>query len=118
LTKITYIIDITTGDTAMAKKKFTTKVKGYVKDVKELRKMRTLRSTRLGDIDRKYESLVKRSEIVQDLAINNWLDGKITSQAFSGFVTRQNDEDFGENCLEYVESIMDEGGEDWLLENC
>ena len=37
----------------MAKAKLTTRIKNYIKDVKELQKMRTLRSTRLGDIDKK-----------------------------------------------------------------
>ena len=54
----------------MAKAKLTTRIKNYIKDVKELQKMRTLRSTRLGDIDKKYDSLVKRHDVITDFAIN------------------------------------------------
>lgn len=48
----------------MAKAKLTTEVRKYVDDVMELRKMRGLRSTRLGDIDNKYNSLVKRGDVI------------------------------------------------------
>ena len=65
----------------MAKAKLSTKVRKYVDDVMELRKMRGLRSTRLGDIDNKYNSLVKRGDVIQDLMINHWLDGKVNSKA-------------------------------------
>lgn len=91
----------------MAKMKFDTKVKRYVSEVQELRKLRTLRSTRLGDIDKKYNSLLKKTDIVQDIAINHWLDGKISSKSFSPFITEQGAEDYDECCLQYIEDLMD-----------
>lgn len=101
----------------MAKAKLTTKVRKYVDDVLELRKMRGLRSTRLGDIDNKYNSLVKRGEVIQDIMINNWLDGKVNSRTFSPFITTGPvDEDYGERALQYVEEILDTGEAAELLD--
>jgi len=102
----------------MARAKLTTKIKNYIKDVKELHKMRTLRSTRLGDIDNKYDSLVKRHEVITDLAINKWLDGQLTNTDFSPFITCSQNADYGDACLEFVENNLDcDDGEDWLLGN-
>lgn len=100
----------------MARAKLTTKVRKYVDDVMELRKMRGLRSTRLGDIDNKYNSLVKRGDIIQDLMINHWLDGKVNSKIFSPFITQGPvDDDYGERALQYVEEIIDDGEAEELL---
>lgn len=101
----------------MARAKLTTKVRKYVDDVMELRKMRGLRSTRLGDIDNKYNSLVKRGDVIQDIMINNWLDGKVNSRTFSPFITTgPADDDFGERALQYVEEILDSGEAEELLD--
>ena len=102
----------------MARAKLTTKIRNYVKDVKELQKMRNLRSTRLGDIDKKYDSLVKRHDVITDLAINKWLDGQMTSRDFSPFITCAEKADYGDSCLEFVENNLEyDDGEDWLLGN-
>lgn len=102
----------------MARAKLTTRIKNYIKDVKELQKMRTLRSTRLGDIDKKYDSLVKRHDVITDLAINKWLDGQMTGKDFSLFITCAQKADYGDSCLEFVENNLEcDDGEDWLLEN-
>jgi hypothetical protein len=102
----------------MAKAKLTTRIKNYIKDVKELQRMRTLRSTRLGDIDNKYDSLVKRHDVITDLAINKWLDGQMTSRDFSPFITCAEKADYGDSCLEFVENNLEyDDGEDWLLGN-
>ena len=102
----------------MAKTKLSTKIKNYVRDVKEIQKMRTLRSTRLGDIDRKYTTLAKKHDVITDFAINKWLDGSMTNKAFSAFICGSNEPDYGEGCIQYVEDVLaQEGGEDWLLEN-
>lgn len=101
----------------MAKAKLTTKVRKYVDDVMELRKMRGLRSTRLGDIDNKYNSLVKRGDVIQDLMINHWLDGKVNSRTFSPFITTGPvNEDYGERALQYIEEIIDDGEAEELLD--
>jgi hypothetical protein len=102
----------------MARPKLSTRIRNYVKDVKELQKMRTLRSTRLGDIDKKYDSLVKRHDVITDLAINKWLDGQMTSKDFSPFITCAEKADYGDSCLEFVENNLEyDDGEDWLLGN-
>jgi len=102
----------------MAKAKLTTRIKNYIKDVKELQKMRTLRSTRLGDIDKKYDSLVKRHDIITDFAINKWLDGQMTSKDFSPFITCAGNSNYGDECLEFVEANLEcDDGEDWFLGN-
>lgn len=100
----------------MAKEKLAIKVRKYVGDVMELRKMRGLRSTRLIDINNKYDGLVKRGYVIQDLMINNWLDGKVNSRTFSQFITAgPADDDYGEYALEYVENIIDSGEAEGLL---
>lgn len=102
----------------MARAKLTTKIRNYVKDVKELQKMRNLRSTRLGDIDKKYDSLIKRQGVITDLAINKWLDGQLTNKDFSPFITCSKNSDYGDACLEFVENNLErDNGEDWLLGN-
>ena len=102
----------------MAKAKLTTRIKNYIKDVKELQKMRTLRSTRLGDIDKKYDSLVKRHDVITDFAINKWLYGQMTCKEFSPFITCAVCADYGDRCLEFVEAnLEDENGENWFLGN-
>jgi len=93
--------------------RLTTQVKNYIKDVKELRRMRTLRSTRLGDIEKKYQSLVDRAGIIQDMAINKWLDGGYTNKEGSLFITCSQDPDFGDKCLEVIENSIDDEIEDW-----
>lgn len=97
----------------MARAKLSTKMKNYIRDVKELRRMRGLRSTRLGDIDKKYNSLLKRADVIQDVAINKWLDGEYTNREASVFITHSQDEDFAERCLEVIENSIDEGVESW-----
>ena len=102
----------------MARAKLATRIRNYVKDVKELQKMRTLRSTRIGDIDRKYDSLVKRHGVITDFAINKWLDGQMSNEVFSPFITCAGNADYGDACLEFVEDSLErEDGEDWLLGN-
>jgi hypothetical protein len=102
----------------MARAKLTTRIKNYIKDVKELQRMRTLRSTRLGDIDKKYDSLVKRHDVITDFAINKWLDGQMTSKEFSPFITCAECADYGDSCLGFVEAnLEDENGENWFLGN-
>jgi hypothetical protein len=102
----------------MARAKLTTKIRNYVNDVKELQRMRTLRSTRLGDIDKKYDSLVKRHDVITDFAINKWLDGQMTCKEFSPFITCAVCADYGDRCLEFVEAnLEDENGENWFLGN-
>ena len=101
----------------MAKAKLTTKVRKYVNDVMEYRKMRNRRSTRLGEIDNKYNSLVKRGDVIQDLMINHWLDGKVDARTFSPFITTGPvNESYGERALQYVEEIIDDGEADELLD--
>lgn len=101
----------------MAKAKLTAEVRKYVDDVMELRKMRGLRSTRLDDIDNKYNSLVKRGDVVQDLMIDLWLDGKVNSRTFSPFITTGPvNEGYGERALEYIEEIIDDGEAEELLD--
>lgn len=101
----------------MAKAKLTTKVRKYVDDVLELRKMRGLSSTRIGDIDDKYNSLVKRGDVIQNLMINRRLDGKVNSRTFSPFITTGPvNEDYGERALQYVEEILDDGEAKDLLD--
>lgn len=102
----------------MARTNLTARIKNYVKDVKELQRMRTLRSTRIGDINKKYESLVKRHEVITNLAINKWLDGQLTNNDFSPFITCLGNSDYGDACLEFVENTLErDDGEDWLLGN-
>jgi hypothetical protein len=102
----------------MARAKLTTKIRNYVNDVKELQRIRTLRSTRLGDIDKKYDSLVKRHDVITDFAINKWLDGQMTNKDFSPFITCRGNSDYGDACLEFVETnLEDDNGEKWFLGN-
>lgn len=102
----------------MARKKLEVKIRAYVQDVKQFRQMKRNGSTRITDLNRKYDSLVGRRDVVTDMVINKWLDDEITSKEFSSFVQHMKDKDYGEGCVDYVEdTLKDRGGEAWLLKN-
>ncbi len=47
-----------------------------------------------------------------------WLDGQMTNESFSPFITCAGNADYGGACLEFVEDSLErEDGEEWLLGN-
>ena len=54
----------------MARKKLEVKIRAYVRDVKQFREMKRNGSTRITDLNRKYDSLVGRRDVVTDMVIN------------------------------------------------